>query len=58
MKCKACGEDVDVVVRASRGGKTIKVCEDCAERIHEEAEIGREAEGVIGRTMEYKGGRG
>lgn len=58
MKCRACGEDVDTLVKASKAGKAIKVCEDCADRMNEEAEIGREAEGVIGRAMEYKGGRG
>lgn len=55
MKCKECGEDVDQLVKTRSEGKTVKVCEDCADRLAQDAEIGREAEGVIGRAMEYKG---
>ena len=57
MKCKQCGEETDQLVKARSEGKVVKVCEDCADRLAQDAEIGREAEGVIGRAMEYKGGR-
>ena len=39
------------------GGKRVKVCEDCAERIAEEAEIAEMSESVIQDMMGYKGRR-
>jgi ribosome-binding protein aMBF1 (putative translation factor) len=57
MKCKSCSEDVDQLVKARSEGKTIKVCQDCADRLAEEAEVAQAAEGVIRGVMEYKGKR-
>lgn len=55
--CKACGEEADELVAAKVGGKTKKVCSDCAERAEEEAQVGAESEAVVQRMMEYKGKR-
>lgn len=35
----------------------MKVCEDCADRIREEAEIAKESESVIQDMMGFKGRR-
>lgn len=55
MECRECGDEVDELVRVKVGRKTIKVCEDCADRIREEQEIGAEAESAMQDMMGYKG---
>lgn len=55
--CKACGEEVDELVTAQVGGKTKKVCADCAELAAEEAAVGEESEAAVQRMMEFKGRR-
>lgn len=55
--CKACGEEVDELVSASAGGKTKKVCGDCAERLAEEEAVGQESEAAVQRMMDFKGRR-
>lgn len=55
--CKACGEEVDELVSARLGGKTKKVCADCAERAEEEEAVGQESEAAVQRMMEFKGRR-
>jgi hypothetical protein len=55
--CKSCGEEVDELVSAEVGGKTKKVCEDCAELAVEEAAVGEESEAAVQRMMEFKGRR-
>jgi hypothetical protein len=55
--CKSCGEEVDELVSAHIGGKTKKVCPDCAERAAEEAAVGEESEAVVQRMMDFKGRR-
>lgn len=56
-ECKSCGEEVDELVSIKTGGKTKRVCEDCADRAREEGEIAEAAEGVVQGMMEYKGKR-
>lgn len=56
-ECKQCGEEVDALVAVKIGGKARKVCEDCADRMREEAEVAEAAEGVVRGMMEYKGRR-
>jgi ribosome-binding protein aMBF1 (putative translation factor) len=56
-ECKECGNEVEKLVSAKIDGKRKKVCEDCADRAREEAEVGEEAEGVVRGMMEYKGKR-
>jgi hypothetical protein len=55
--CKECDDEVDQLVRVKIGGRTRKVCEDCADRLREEAEIAEESESVIQGMMGYKGRR-
>lgn len=55
--CRACDDEVDELVTAKAEGRRIKVCEDCAERIAEEAEIAEMSESVIQDMMGYKGRR-
>ena len=56
-ECRECGDAVDTVVTIKVAGKARKVCEDCADRIREEAEIAQESEGVVQRMMDFKGRR-
>jgi hypothetical protein len=56
--CKSCGEDVSELVSARVGGKTKKLCEDCADKAREEAEVAEASEGVVQQMMEFKGRRG
>lgn len=55
--CRSCEDEVDELVSVKAGGRRIKVCEDCAERIAEEAEIAEMSESVIQDMMGYKGRR-
>jgi len=55
--CRSCDDEVDEVVSVKTSGRRIKVCEDCAERIAEEAEIAEMSESVIQDMMGYKGRR-
>ncbi len=57
MKCQKCGEEVDELVRVKVGKKTVRVCEDCADDLRAEEEIGDSAEDAMGGMMEYKGRR-
>jgi hypothetical protein len=54
-ECKECGDEVDELVRVKVGRRTVKMCEDCADRAREEAEIAGEAEGAMQDMMGYKG---
>ncbi len=55
--CKACGEEVDELVSAKIGGKTKKVCADCAERAEEQEAVAEASESVVQGMMGYKGRR-
>ena len=55
--CRACDDEVDELVSVKAEGRRIKVCEDCAERIAEEAEIAEMSKSVIQDMMGYKGRR-
>jgi hypothetical protein len=55
--CKACGEEVDELVSAKIGGKTKKVCTDCAERAEEQAAVAEASESVVQGMMGFKGRR-
>jgi ribosome-binding protein aMBF1 (putative translation factor) len=48
---------VDELVPVKADGRRIKVCEDCAERLREEAEIAEMSESVVQDMMGYKGRR-
>lgn len=55
--CKECDNEVELLVTASIGGKKKKVCEDCADRAREEAEVAEASEGVVQSMMGFKGRR-
>ena len=54
-ECRECGDEVDELVSVKVGKKKVKLCEDCADRAREEAEIAAESEGVIQDMMGFKG---
>ena len=55
--CRSCEDEVDELVSVKAAGRRSKVCEDCAERLLEEAEIAEMSESVIQDMMGYKGRR-
>jgi ribosome-binding protein aMBF1 (putative translation factor) len=55
--CRSCDDEVDELVSVTADGRRIKVCEDCAERIAEEAEIAEMSESAMQDMMGYKGRR-
>jgi len=55
--CKSCGEEVEQLVSVKVNGKARKVCEDCADRAREEAEVAEASEGVVQEMMGFKGRR-
>jgi len=55
--CKECGEQVDSPISVRVGGKTRKLCEDCADRAREQEEVARESESVVQGMMGFKGRR-
>lgn len=55
--CRECDDEVDELVKLKIDRKTVKVCEDCADRLREEAEIAEESESVIQGMMGFKGRR-
>lgn len=55
--CRSCKDEVDELTSVKADGRRIKVCEDCAERIAEEAEIAEMSESVVQDMMGYKGRR-
>lgn len=56
--CKSCGEEVSELVSVRAGGKTKKLCEDCADRAREQAEVAEASESVVQDMMGFKGRRG
>lgn len=55
--CRECESEVETLQVVSVGGKKKKVCEDCADRIKQEAAIAEESEGVVQQMMGFKGRR-
>ena len=58
-KCRICKDDFDKddMVSVRYGGRNVKVCEDCAERMEEESLIAEESESVVQNMMGFKGRR-
>lgn len=56
-KCKECGEESQTLIRVEVDGKPRKLCEDCADRAREQAEVAEESEGVVQAMMGFKGRR-
>ena len=55
--CKGCGEEADALVSVKVDGKTKKLCEDCADRAREAAEIAEHSESAVQQMMGFKGRR-
>jgi ribosome-binding protein aMBF1 (putative translation factor) len=55
--CKQCGEEADALVTVKVAGKAKKMCEDCADRAREEAEVAEASEAVVQNMMGFKGRR-
>jgi len=55
--CKECGEEVDQLVKVKVEGRTRPMCEDCADREREKAEIEEQSESVVQGMMGFKGRR-
>jgi len=55
--CKQCGDEVDALVSVKVAGKTKKLCEDCADRAREQAEVAEQSEAVVQTMMGFKGRR-
>jgi hypothetical protein len=55
--CKQCDNEVDALVSVKVAGKAKKMCEDCADRAREEAEVAEQSESVVQNMMGFKGRR-
>jgi ribosome-binding protein aMBF1 (putative translation factor) len=55
--CKQCGDEVDALITVKIDGKAKKMCEDCADRAREQAEVAEESEAVVQGMMGFKGRR-
>ena len=55
--CKECESEVDSLVSVKVDGKAKKLCEDCADRAREQAEIAAASEGAVQQMMGFKGRR-
>jgi ribosome-binding protein aMBF1 (putative translation factor) len=53
--CKECKDEVDELVKIKFGGRTLRLCEDCADLKREELEIAEMSEDAIRDMMGYKG---
>lgn len=55
--CRECDDEVEKLVSVKVGGKAKKMCEDCADRARENAEIAEQSEAVVQQMMGFKGRR-
>jgi hypothetical protein len=55
--CKVCDSEVETLVSVKVGGKSKKMCEDCADRAREEQEVAEASESVVQSMMGFKGRR-
>ena len=55
--CKECQDDVETLISVKVDGKAKKLCEDCADRARETAEIAEASEGAVQQMMGFKGRR-
>ncbi|MGH7434057.1 MAG: hypothetical protein ACRENE_00110 [Polyangiaceae bacterium] len=55
--CKGCDEEVDQLTTVKVDGKSKKLCEDCADRAREQAEVAEASESVVQGMMGFKGRR-
>jgi hypothetical protein len=55
--CKGCDNEVSTLLSVKVDGKTKKLCEDCADRAREQAEVAEASESVVQGMMGFKGRR-
>ena len=55
--CKECGDEVDALTTVKIDGKAKKLCEECADRAREQAEVAEASESVVQGMMGFKGRR-
>jgi hypothetical protein len=55
--CKSCGEEVEQLASVRVDGKAKKLCEECADKAREQAEVAEESESVVQQMMGFKGRR-
>ena len=55
--CRECNDEVETLVSVKVSGKAKKMCEDCADRVRETAEIAEASESVVQNMMGFKGRR-
>lgn len=55
--CKRCGDEADELRPVKIDGKTLKLCEDCAEQADEQETVARESESAVQNMMGFKGRR-
>jgi protein-arginine kinase activator protein McsA len=55
--CKECENEADTLVSVKVEGKARKMCEDCADRARESAEIAEASESVVQNMMGFRGRR-
>ncbi|NUO54603.1 MAG: hypothetical protein HOV80_37665 [Polyangiaceae bacterium] len=55
--CPVCKDEVEALKSLKIGGKTKKMCEDCADREKEGQAIAEESEAVVQGMMGFKGRR-
>ena len=55
--CKSCDNEVERLVSVKVSGRSKKMCEDCADRVREEAEIAEASEAAVQQMMGFKGRR-
>jgi hypothetical protein len=56
-ECRECNNEVEELFAVKVDGRKQKLCEDCADRAREAAEIAEASEGVIQDMMGFKGRR-
>lgn len=55
--CKSCDDEVEKLVSVKVDGRSKKMCEDCADRAREQAEVAEQSESVVQQMMGFKGRR-
>lgn len=55
--CKECQGEVEELVSIKVAGRRKQVCEDCADRLREEASVAEESESVVQNMMGFRGRR-
>ena len=55
--CRECHDEVDELFAVRVDGRKQRLCEDCADRAREAAEIAEQSESVIQDMMGFKGRR-